>query len=205
MPAADLSLSTVPASGSLGEASGSADVSGQSQPLIRRAVDSDAAALHALARSTFPLACPPGTPAAEIERHIAGELSTERFAQFLADPARTLIVAEIGSELIGYTMLVHEEPTDAEVAGCLTARPTVELSKCYLARDHHATGVAARLLQSTIAAARDAGAAAIWLGANEHNDRANRFYNKHGFRVIGHKLFYVGSDLNDDFVRELVL
>ncbi|MBC7517791.1 MAG: GNAT family N-acetyltransferase [Microbacteriaceae bacterium] len=205
MPAADLPAFVAPASGSLKAASHSSNHPQRHPSSLRPAVESDAAALHSLAADTFPLACPPGTRALEIERHIAAELSAERFAQFLADPARELFVAHRDGELVGYTMLVYGEPTDAEVAGCLTVRPTVELSKCYFALSQHGTGASAALIALTVAAARARGSAGMWLGVNEHNHRANRFYARHGFEAIGHKYFYVGTELNDDFVRELVL
>ena len=204
MPA-DFPATAVPAASSLDAASHSPHHTPRHPASLRRAVEADAAALHSLAASTFPLACPPGTPPLEIERHIAAELSEHRFALFLLDPARELFVAHRDGELLGYTMLVFGDPADAEVADCLTVRPTVELSKCYFALSEHGTGAAAELMAFTLAAAQAGGAAAIWLGVNEHNHRANRFYAKHGFAAIGHKYFYVGTELNDDFVRELVL
>ncbi|MDQ4137674.1 MAG: GNAT family N-acetyltransferase, partial [Actinomycetota bacterium] len=37
---------------------------------------------------------------------------------------------------------------------------------------------------------------------NQHNARANRFYEKSGFRTVGTKRFRVGAELHHDFVRE---
>ena len=44
-----------------------------------------------------------------------------------------------------------------------------------------------------------------WLGTNQFNDRANRFYAKSGFTRVGTKRFLVGSRYEDDFVWELAL
>lgn len=176
-------------------------------PRIRVAEPSDAAALHELAAATFPLACPPGTIEADTAAFIAEHLSVERFAAYLVDATRRILVAEEtgAGPLIGYTMLVLAEPSDPEVAAVVLTRPTAELSKCYLRPDAQGGGVAAALVEATVAEAAGAGAASVWLGVNQRNARANRFYEKSGFAVVGTKHFRVGAELHDDFVRERVL
>jgi GNAT superfamily N-acetyltransferase len=107
--------------------------------------------------------------------------------------------------MLGYTMSVDAETSDADVAAALTVRPSVELSKFYLLAEAHGTGASAALMAATLDAARARGAAAMWLGVNQENARANRFYEKNGFVQVGVKHFLVGENLEDDFVRERVL
>lgn len=174
---------------------------------IRSAVPTDAAALHRLAALTFPLACTPDTPEEEKQAFIAEQLSESVFVRYLGDPARILLVAveDASAALIGYSMLSTEAPADADVADAIRHRPTVELSKMYVHPGHHGDGTAGRLLMRTLAAARDTGAAGIWLGVSEENTRANTFYAKHGFEQVGRKRFHIGDRSEDDFVRELAL
>jgi ribosomal protein S18 acetylase RimI-like enzyme len=174
---------------------------------IRRggATPDDAARLHALAAATFALACPPSTTREAIAAFIADNLAERSFAGYLLDPERDLFIAEIGGVPAGYTMVVHGEPTDSDAAASVTARPTAELSKCYVLERHHGSGVAAALVHASAGAARDRGAVSIWLGVNQQNVRANRFYEKCGFELVGTKRFLVGDRYEDDFVRELVL
>jgi len=82
------------------------------------------------------------------------------------------------------------------------SRPTAELSKIYVLPEHHRAGVAGELMSVTMRAAADGGARSVWLGVNQRNVRANRFYEKQGFRVVGTKHFRVGERLFEDFVRE---
>ena len=171
---------------------------------IRQATSVDAATLHELALATFPLACPPGTPQADVDDFLARHLSTASFSAYLADAARIALLAEVDGHAAGYTMLIVGEPTDPEVARAITTRPTAELSKCYVAPEHHGGGVAATLLAATLAAARERGAAGVWLGVNQENERAARFYEKSGFLVVGTKHFHLGDRIEDDFVREHV-
>lgn len=159
----------------------------------------------ALAAATFPLACPPHTTDAAKAAFIAAHLGEASFAGYLADPARTVLVAEEEGRLVGYTMLVAGEPADPDVAVAVTRRPAIELSKCYVHPDAHGTGAAAALMDASLDVARAAGAASVWLGVNQQNARAQRFYGKHGFARVGVKRFLVGDRHEDDFVLERAL
>ncbi|KQM80774.1 GNAT family N-acetyltransferase [Agromyces sp. Leaf222] len=176
---------------------------------IRQARPTDAAALAELAAETFPLACPPSTTAEAIAEFIAANFTVERFTEYLADADRILVVAEAGivdddsgtGELVGYTMLIAGDPTDADVAAAVTTRPTIELSKFYTRKVLHGTGsVAGPLMTGTLEAAEATGVAAVWLGVNEENERAIRFYEKHGFVKSGRKHFRLGDRDEDDWV-----
>lgn len=173
--------------------------------VVRTAYAADAADLAAVAAATFPLACPPHTTEEAKADFIARNLSEASFRGYLDDAARDLLVAELDGKAVGYTMLIDGEPTDPDVAAAITTRPTIELSKVYVLADAHGSGVAPALMAASLAAARERGAAAVWLGVNQENARANRFYEKSGFALVGTKRFLVGDRYEDDFVRELVL
>lgn len=169
---------------------------------VRPATPADAAALHQLAKVTFPLACPPDTLPESIAEFIATNLSEAAFAGYLVDAGRELFVADTEGVFAGYTMLVYGEPGDADVAASVTARPTAELSKVYVLPELHGGGIAAALVEASVAAAGARGAASVWLGVNQQNARANRFYEKNGFALVGTKKFLVGARYEDDYVRE---
>jgi diamine N-acetyltransferase len=167
----------------------------------RRAGSHDADLLHDLAARTFGLACPPGTLQADIDAFVALHLSRERFADYLADPARILLIVSHDDEPVGYSMLVGGPIADPAVSAVVDASTSVELSKFYLAEDRHGSGAAAALMAATLDEAARTGAKSCWLGVNQQNVRAGKFYAKHGFEVVGEKRFRVGSELHHDFVR----
>lgn len=171
---------------------------------VRRALPVDAAALAEVAAVTFALACPPSTAQEAIDDFIATALSEPAFGGHLADPARTLLVAESlpGEPFDGYTMLVAGEPYDADVSAAVRIRPTAELSKIYVREGSHGRGTAGELLTRTLDAACEGGAAGVWLGTNEESVRAQRFYAKHGFERIGTKRFKLGDRYEHDLVFE---
>jgi ribosomal protein S18 acetylase RimI-like enzyme len=170
--------------------------------LVRVAGAEDAAVLHEVAAATFALACPPGTTQEAIDDFIATTLSEARFDEYLADTSRALLLAEVDGVAAGYTMVILGEPTDADVLASITTHPTAELSKLYVLAGHHGAGIAPKLVEASVAFAVDRGARAMWLGVNQQNARANRFYEKSGFALVGTKRFLVGGKYEDDFVRE---
>ena len=124
-----------------------------------------------------------------IASFIDATLSAVRFAEYLADPQRAVLTAQRDGRIVGYAMLIRG--LDGESA---------ELSKMYLLPDFHGTGVATTLMQHTLAIAAEWGVRRVWLGVNQKNQRAQRFYAKNGFEINGTRTFQVGDGTEDDFV-----
>jgi ribosomal protein S18 acetylase RimI-like enzyme len=170
---------------------------------VSAATDSDLIELAEVAALTFPLACPPSTATDDIDDiddFIAATLSPQRFGEYLADPDRLVLIAVAADRIVGYTMLVRGAEIDPGVESSLEARPAVELSKMYVLPDWHRHGVGAALMRAGIAWAEADGARAVWLGVNQANHRAQRFYRKHGFGTVGVRTFRLGNAVENDFV-----
>ncbi|MGV0111288.1 GNAT family N-acetyltransferase [Arthrobacter sp. CP30] len=172
---------------------------------ITTATVADAAALAVCAAVTFPLACPPDSPPEEIQRHIETQLSEERFAEVLARPGHTVLCIRQGHRVMGWSMVVLDQPSDADVLAALSLTPTAELSKFYVHPDLHGSGSSSALMKATLQHAAGSGLPGIWLGVNQENARALRFYRKHGFDVVGTKRFRLGDRFEDDFIMEQAL
>jgi len=161
----------------------------------------DAAALAELAAETFPLACPPGSSPEAIATFIAEHFTPEHFAEYLTDPGRGVtIVEDAGGRVLGYSMLIAGDPVDADVARAVRIRPTIELSKVYVRADQHGTGASRALMAATLERASTREVQSVWLGVNQHNARARRFYEKSGFEVAGERTFQLGPEVHHDFV-----
>jgi len=172
---------------------------------ISRAVPADAHRVSALAIETFPLACPLGTTRENIDLFCATKLSPEAFEVYLADPRVSIWSVLEGDELVGYVMTVSGEPEDPVIAASVSRRPTVEISKIYVRWSAHGSGIAQQLMDVAVEDAKAHGAQSVWLGVNQQNARANSFYERRGFRLVGERSFQVGDSLEEDFVREMVL
>jgi ribosomal protein S18 acetylase RimI-like enzyme len=158
-----------------------------------------------VAAATFALACPPGTTEANIVLFIDTSLSEQSFEGYLARDSHRLWLAEEADKPVGYAMAVHGEPTDPDIQAAVVSRPTLELSKIYVRESHHGSGVARQLLDEVLAETVGSGVRSVWLGVNQQNIRANRFYEKQGFVLRGTRFFQVGDSTEADYVRELPL
>lgn len=68
------------------------------------------------------------------------------------------------------------------------------LSKCYAREEVHGSGIAGAILEHTIRIAREEGASQIVLGTHIYNERAQRFYRKHGFKKAGRRRFRLSAN-----------
>jgi GNAT superfamily N-acetyltransferase len=135
-----------------------------------------------------------------IASFIADNLSAARFAEYLADPQRAVLTAQREGLIVGYAMLIRGVADDADVQRAVQIRPAAELSKMYVLPDRHGTGVATALMSRALVTAEEWGAGCIWLGVNQKNQRAQRFYTKSGFTISGTRTFQVGAGRESDYV-----
>jgi ribosomal protein S18 acetylase RimI-like enzyme len=165
------------------------------------AVDSaEVQELAEVAARTFPLACPPSVTPENIAAFIDENLSEARFLDYLADPDRIVVAARDDERMIGYALLIRGVPDDDDVQRAVNRRPAVELSKMYVLPDGHGAGVSAALMTAALQRSVELDAKSVWLGVNQHNERAQRFYTKHGFTINGTKTFRLGAGVENDYV-----
>ncbi|HYO02050.1 MAG TPA: GNAT family N-acetyltransferase [Mycobacterium sp.] len=167
---------------------------------VTTAVEADLPELADVAARTFPLACPPSVAPVDVAAFIADNLSQERFRNYLADADRVVLTARDGDRISGYAMLIRGVADDADVQRAVPVRPAVELSKMYVVPDAHGAGVSAAIMAAALDASRALGAACVWLGVNQENQRAQRFYAKQGFTTSGTKTFRLGGHVENDYV-----
>jgi ribosomal protein S18 acetylase RimI-like enzyme len=167
---------------------------------IATAEPADLAELADVAARTFPLACPPAVTPDNVAAFVEENLSEARFRDYLGDPGRVVLTARENSRIIGYVMMIRGVPGDEDVQRAVTLRPSIELSKMYVLPESHGAGASSALMTAALRQAERLGAASVWLGVNQQNQRAQRFYAKHGFVVNGTKTFRLGAAIENDYV-----
>lgn len=170
---------------------------------IRAAQAEDVAALVELARRTFPDACPDHLTEQAIANHIATQLNAEAIGGWIEDSQKRVLVAQIGGQVVGYTMVENyragEFPADVP-RKYLQAAPTY-LSKCYVDAHLRGTGLAGALVEEAVLeAAQRQESSQMVVGTNRGNERAIKFYRRHGFKRRGRRIFYVDGIRNEDVV-----
>jgi ribosomal protein S18 acetylase RimI-like enzyme len=167
---------------------------------VAAAVVADLPELADVAARTFPLACPPSVTPDNVTAFIDENLSEERFRNYLADPKRMVLAAREDGRMVGYVMLIRGVLDDEDVQRAVSVRPAVELSKMYVLPDSHGAGVSAALMSAALSRCTELDAKCMWLGVNQRNERAQRFYTKHGFTITGTKAFRLGTHFENDYV-----
>jgi ribosomal protein S18 acetylase RimI-like enzyme len=167
---------------------------------VAKAVVADLPELADVAARTFPLACPPSASPEDIAAFIEENLSEARFRDYLADGDRIVLTAHEGARIVGYVMMIRGVPDDDDVQRAVALRPAIELSKMYVLPDSHGGGVSAALMTAALSRATELGDKSVWLGVNQQNQRAQRFYTKHGFAINGTKTFRLGAGIENDYV-----
>ena len=166
---------------------------------IRQAVREDAELLTDLAYTTFWDAFhdhPKNAPH-DLEAYMQEAFSVEHIRSELEDAESVFLVAEMNGELAGYAKLIFES-TEPDII----AEWPVELSRLYSHQKFLGRGVGQALMDACFARAKEAGRDVIWLGVWEYNPRAQRFYEKNGFRQVGKHTFLLGSDPQTDLLMQ---
>lgn len=169
---------------------------------IRNASPEDSAFVADLAYKTFfdAFADHPKNAPADLAAYMAEAFSEEQIKAELAASDNIFIVAEVDGEAAGYArMIIGATETD------ITTERPIELNRLYIHQRFLGKGVGQKLMDECFAIGRNRGHDVMWLGVWEYNPRAQRFYEKNGFRFVGSHIFQVGSDPQTDLLMQLEL
>ena len=124
----------------------------------------------------------------------------EKLKSELENPNSEFYLVRIDEEAIGYlkvnTASAQTEPQPHDV---------LEIERIYVLKDFYGHGIGLKLLEKSIAIAREKHLKSIWLGVWERNHRALRFYEKNGFQVFDKHVFKMGTDEQTDLMMRLTL
>ena len=167
--------------------------------LIRQATPDDAKLLTDLAYTTFwdAFAHHPKNAPDDLNHYMRQAFNQEQISAELADDKNIFLIAEIDGEAAGYSKMVI-----AYVEPGITAERPIELSRLYAHQKHLGQGVGQRLMDACFERAIQEGRDVMWLGVWEYNPRAQRFYEKNGFRVVGSHVFQLGKDSQTDLLMQ---
>lgn len=170
-------------------------------PLInlRQATVDDAKLLTDLAYTTFwdAFAHHPKNAPDDLNHYMRQAFNQEQIAAELDDPKNIFLIAEIEGEAAGYAKIIIDN-----IEPGITADQPIELSRLYSHQKHLGQGVGQKLMDACFDRAREEHRDVMWLGVWEFNPRAQRFYEKNGFRVVGSHVFQLGKDSQTDLLMQ---
>jgi len=166
---------------------------------IRPATIEDAKVLTDLAYTTFwdAFAHHPKNAPDDLNHYMRQAFSEEQILSELQDENSIFLIAELDGEAAGYAKLILDniEP------GIAAERP-VELSRLYSHQQFLGKGIGQGLMNACVERAKEDGRDVMWLGVWEYNPRAQRFYEKNGFRIVGSHVFLLGEDPQTDLLMQ---
>jgi diamine N-acetyltransferase len=166
---------------------------------IRQAGPQDAKLLSDLAYKTFwdAFAHHPKNAPDDLAHYMRQAFNVEQIEVELDDRRNLFLIAEIEGEAAGYAKL-----TFGTIEPGVAAERPVELGRLYSHQRYLGEGVGQRLMDECFTLAREKGCDAMWLGVWEFNPRAQRFYEKNGFRLVGSHVFQLGADPQTDLLMQ---
>ena len=171
-------------------------------PRIRIATLKDIAQIVRLGLHVFTLSFGYSLPQKELQAYLDESYSTEAIAKDVEDPKKDMIVATDQTDMVlGFALLTRgtSDPCLAHL------EKTIELQRLYVHPDHHRKGLGTYLALKIEDMAREQGYANIWLGVWEENHKAEKVYERLGYRRVGSHPFKMGNVVQEDniMVKEL--
>jgi ribosomal protein S18 acetylase RimI-like enzyme len=164
---------------------------------IRQATAADAEPLTRLAAQTFYDAFADMNTAENMKAYMSKAFTVEQLTAELSDLRAKFLIAEAGGAIVGYGKMLADE-----IPACITGQNPIELVRLYVDKNYLGTGIGNDLMQACLNEARSLGHRSIYLGVWEHNHRAQSFYFRWNFRVVGSHIFQMGSDAQMDWLME---
>ena len=162
---------------------------------IRIAHAADAELLLELGRTAFYEAFAGETNPDDMAEHLRTAFQMEDIKAQLNNDKSLFIIIEVDATAAGYAYLQPEDPPE-----CVKTPAPVQLVRFYLRKDYYGRGVGNTLMKACLEMAGSRGFKSVWLSTWELNHRANAFYKKWDFEVVGDAKFTVGSDIQNDFI-----
>lgn len=136
----------------------------------------------------------------DLANYIVESFGPSKVRAEIENPHAIFFIIFLDGKAVGYAKL--REDSKAE---CVSNEAAIELQRIYILERVFSQGIGEMLLKHCLGAAKGKGFETLWLGVWEKNERAQRFYEKHGFRCVGTLTFPYGETVGTNLVLEKVL
>lgn len=161
---------------------------------------SDIVELLSLSRKTFYDAFEHLNNRDDFEAYTSTAFTIEKLSRELQNANSQFYFAIIDDEKVGYMKLNYSSAQTE-----LQDENSVEVERIYVLANQQGKKIGNQLLDYAIDKAKIEGKHSIWLGVWEHNQAAQRFYERNGFKAFGSHKFWVGKDEQTDILMRKVL
>jgi len=169
--------------------------------IIQKVHPSEVEELLSLSRKTFYDAFEHLNNKDDFEAYTAVAFTSQKLLSELENQHSQFYFVIINDEKVGYVKLNYSSAQTE-----LQDENAIEVERIYVLASQQGKKIGNQLLDFAIDKAKDEGKHFIWLGVWEHNQAAQRFYERNGFKAFGSHKFWVGKDEQTDILmrKELV-
>ncbi|NJN22626.1 MAG: GNAT family N-acetyltransferase, partial [Leptolyngbya sp. RL_3_1] len=168
-------------------------------PLIRQGLPTDHEMLAALAARTFSDAFTIDNRPEDIAAYVAQAFTPQQMLTELTQPESVILLAcdaaTPAAPALGYARLVTNSDHPH-----LQGQQSLELNRLYVEQEAIGRGYGAALMTASLEVAIAHHCDTLWLGVWEHNTRAQKFYERWGFKPVSTQTFVLGEEVQTDWV-----
>ena len=164
---------------------------------IREARADDAQLISVLATATFYEAYFEQDESLNLANYIREAFDLDVIQTDLKNPDATFYIIYLDTKACGFAKLLKNSTADG-----VASKNTIELKRIYILERVLGKGVGGILLNHCLETSRQQGFETLWLGVWDENLKAQRFYDKHGFKPVGSISMPYGAVVGTNFVME---
>jgi len=169
------------------------------QTMIRPAEEKDIFEIAHLGAKTFADTFGYSMPPSDLQDYLKTAYTHSAIKNDFANPLIDIFVAYDGddpSHVMGFVQM-----TQGTSEPCLrNFENIVELQRLYVAESYHGSGVGGALVRYVEKVAKEKSFATVWLGVWEENFKAQKAYERFGFKKIGEHDFKMGTCIQTDWI-----
>ena len=143
--------------------------------------------LQKIGKQTFYETFAAGNTEENMTKYLDEGFSAEKLTTELNDNNAEFYFATLDDNVIGYLKLNFGQSQTE-----LQDDKGLEIERIYVLKEFHEKSVGQLLYNQSIKIARQKNMDYVWLGVWEHNLRAQKFYEKYGFKAHGERFFEAG-------------
>ena len=165
--------------------------------IIRIATETDAELIADLSRKTFHETFATHNTKENMTKFMNEQFTREALIKEVTEPGNIFLLAFNDQHPVGYARLREGEKYPE-----FENKDSIEIARIYVVNTSIGTGVGKMMMHKCISVAKEMKKELIWLGVWEKNRRAISFYSKWGFEKFDEHPFFLGDDIQKDWLMK---
>ena len=163
--------------------------------VIREGGLQDAELLVDLGKRSFYEAFAERTDPEDMATYLQSTFSCNQIQMQLKNKDSLYLIIEQQADPLGYAYVHPTRPP-----ACINDPRAIQLIRFYLLKKSYGQGVGDALMRACLERSGGRGYHKMWLSSWQLNGRANTFYKRWQFKIVGRQKFVVGSDVQNDYI-----